>query len=44
MDFNDKLRQATEKTGSIACMGLDPVLENVPAKYPQFKFRVEAFM
>jgi orotidine-5'-phosphate decarboxylase len=30
MNYLDKLWEATKKTGSIACMGLDPVLEAIP--------------
>ncbi len=31
--YLDKLKEATKKTGSIVCMGLDPVIEAMPAKF-----------
>jgi orotidine-5'-phosphate decarboxylase len=43
MDYNEKLRQSAKETESIACMGLDPVLEQVPGTYSEFKPRVEGF-
>lgn len=35
MNFLDKLREAAEKTGSIVCMGMDPVVEKIPLKGPK---------
>lgn len=31
--YLDKLRRSARETGSIACMGLDPVLEAIPERY-----------
>ncbi|MBW2966731.1 orotidine-5'-phosphate decarboxylase [Candidatus Woesearchaeota archaeon] len=33
MNYLDKLRKSAKETGSIACMGLDPVVEAMPEKY-----------
>jgi orotidine-5'-phosphate decarboxylase len=48
MNFNKKLRQSAEETGSIACMGLDPVYEAIPEAvtkgYPSFRSAVEHFL
>jgi len=33
MNYLDKLRQSAKETGSIACMGLDPVIEAMPKKF-----------
>ena len=33
MNYLEKLRTSAKETGSIACMGLDPVLGAMPEKY-----------
>ena len=43
MNFNEKLRQSAKETGSIVCMGLDPVMAYIPEIYPRAKFRIPAF-
>jgi len=47
MNFNDKLRESAKSTGSIVCMGLDPVLEAIPnavIKNRSLRFSIPLFL
>lgn len=41
--YLDKLRESARETGSIACMGLDPVLEALPSKFSDVMFMPSFF-
>ncbi len=36
MNFLEKLRESAEETGSIVCMGLDPVVEAMPEEFAKY--------
>jgi orotidine-5'-phosphate decarboxylase len=36
MSFNEKLNQIINKTGSLLCVGLDPVLEKIPERFSKY--------
>ena len=36
MNYIQKLKQSSKETGSIACMGLDPVVEDMPEEFSRF--------
>jgi len=43
MNYLDQLRQSAKQSGSIICMELDPVFEQMPQIYANFKARTEGF-
>lgn len=43
MNYIDLLKKTTEKTGSIICMGMDPVLEDIPETGSSVKERIYRF-